>query len=254
MTDLVSVITPTYNAQAYLEEAILSVMAQSYGNWEMIIVDDASGDRTAEIAEMYAKKESRIRFIRLERNSGPAVARNRAIEEAEGRYIAFLDGDDIWAGSKLEKQIAFMKERDVALSYTDYYRIEESGGRKIDLIHAPERVDYRELLKQNVIGCLTAVYDTKKVGKLYMPDILKRQDFALWLDILKKVPFAYGLNEPLAYYRVRSSSISSNKIASSLYNWKLYREVEKLPWYKAVYYFGWYTYRSFQKYRPQISK
>ena len=116
-------------------------------------------------------------------------------------------------------------------------------------INIPEKVDYSELLKQNIIGCLTAMYDTEKVGKIYMPNMRKRQDFGLWLKILKKVPYAYGIDEPLAYYRVRSTSVSSNKIEASKYNWKLYREVEKLPLYKAIYYFGWYTYRSILKYR-----
>ena len=249
MSGLVSVITPLYNAEKFIASTIESVLAQSYGDWEMIVVDDASTDSGVEVVKEYRKRDGRVRLVELERNSGPAVARNRAIKEAAGRYIAFLDGDDIWDEKKLEKQIAFMKEGDMALSYTDYYRIEESSGKIIDKIESPPSVDYYELLKQNVIGCLTAVYDAKKLGKLYMPEIRKRQDFALWLKILKKVPRAYCLNEPLALYRVRSSSLSSNKILSSLYNWKLYREVERLPWYRAVYYFGWYTFRSLRKYR-----
>ncbi len=245
----VSIITPLYNAESFIAETIRSVLSQTMDEWEMIVVDDCSTDRSAEVVREVAAGDRRIRLVRLEHNVGPAVARNRAIELAKGRYIAFLDGDDMWSERKLERQIAFMKDRDIALSYTDYYRIEERSGRRIDLIRAPEKVDYRELLKQNVIGCLTAVYDTEKLGKVYMPEILKRQDFALWLKILKRVPFAYGLNEPLACYRVRSASVSSNKIRSSLYNWKLYREVEKLPWYEAAYYFGWYTFRSLRKYR-----
>ncbi len=247
--DLVSVITPLYNCEPYAAETIASVLKQSYEEWEMIIVDDCSTDRSAEVVENIAAKEPRIRLLRLERNMGPAVARNRAIREARGRYIAFLDGDDIWSEKKLERQIAFMEERDVALSYTGYYRIDEISGETIDRIEVPETVDYKELLKQNIIGCLTAVYDTEKLGRVYMPEIRKRQDFGLWLAILKRIPYACGLNEPLAYYRIRSASVSSNKILSSAYNWKLYREVEKLPWYKAVYYFGWYTYRSLRKYR-----
>ncbi|WP_457594799.1 glycosyltransferase family 2 protein [Hydrogenimonas sp.] len=245
----VSIITPLYNAESFIAETIRSVLSQTMDEWEMIVVDDCSTDRSAEVVREVAAGDRRIRLVRLEHNVGPAVARNRAIELAKGRYIAFLDGDDMWSERKLERQIAFMKDRDIVLSYTDYYRIEERSGRRIDLIRAPEKVDYRELLKQNVIGCLTAVYDTEKLGKVYMPEILKRQDFALWLKILKRVPFAYGLNEPLACYRVRSASVSSNKIRSSLYNWKLYREVEKLPWYEAAYYFGWYTFRSLRKYR-----
>ena len=215
----------------------------------MIIVDDISLDSSNEIIEEFIKKDSRIKLIKLEKNSGPAVARNKAIEEAKGRYIALLDSDDLWHPEKLSKQISFMQENEIALSYTRYYSVEEESGEIIDQTNIPEKVDYNELLKQNIIGCLTAVYDTKKLGKVYMPEIQKRQDFALWLDILKRVPYAHGIEEPLAYYRVRKTSVSSNKLLASTYNWKLYREIEKLPWYKAIYYFGWYTYRSVLKYK-----
>ena len=142
-----------------------------------------------------------------------------------------------------------MQKENIALSYTGYYRIEEESGEIIDQIHMPKKINYSELLKQNIIGCLTAIYDTQKIGKVYMPDIRKRQDFGLWLKILKRVPYAYGIDEPLGYYRVRTNSVSSNKILASTYNWKLYREVEKLPIYKAIYYFGWYTFTSILKYK-----
>ena len=142
-----------------------------------------------------------------------------------------------------------MQKENIALSYTGYYRFEESAEEIKDEVIVPLKVNYHELLKQNIIGCLTAVYDTKIVGKVYMPLIRKRQDFGLWLEILKKVPYAYAINEPLAYYRIHYDSISSNKIISSQYNWKLYREVERLPWYKAFYYFAWYVYRSILKYK-----
>ncbi|MDM5272399.1 glycosyltransferase family 2 protein [Sulfurovum sp. zt1-1] len=249
MRELVSIITPSYNSEKYIAQTIESVLNQTYTEWEMIIVDDRSTDNSDALIERYAQKEERIKYIVLEENSGPAVARNRAIKEAQGRYIAFLDADDLWAPQKLEKQIAFMQKENIALSYTGYYRFETSIEQIIDEITVPLKVDYHELLKQNIIGCLTAVYDTKILGKVYMPLIRKRQDFGLWLKILKEVPYAYGMNEPLAYYRIHDDSISSNKIISSQYNWKLYREVEKLPWHKAVYYFAWYTYRSLLKYK-----
>jgi len=248
---VVSIIIPSYNSSEFIAQTIESVLVQTYRDWEMIIVDDVSSDHSIEIVEEYVKKDDRIRLIKLEQNSGPAVARNRAITEAQGRYIAFLDSDDLWHKDKLSKQISFMQEYDIALSYTGYYRIEEESGEIIDQVNIPTKVDYFELLKQNIIGCLTAIYDTEKIGKVYMPDIRKRQDFGLWLDILKKVPYAYGIDEPLAYYRMRISSVSSNKIQASKYNWKLYREVEKLPLHKAIYYFGWYTYRSILKYKKQ---
>lgn len=249
MKALVSIIMPNYNSAQFIEETITSVLSQTYENWELILVDDLSSDDSINIIESLISQDKRIKLIKLRQNSGPAIARNCAIEEATGRYIAFLDSDDLWHPRKLSKQISFMKEHDIALSYTGYHRIEEENGGIIDQIHVPEKVEYSELLKQNIIGCLTAMYDTQKLGKVYMPDISKRQDFGLWLNILKKVPYAYGIDEPLAYYRVRTASVSSNKILASKYNWKLYREVEKLPLHKALYYFGWYTYKSILKYK-----
>lgn len=249
MNGLVSIITPSFKSKKFIKETIDSVLNQTYEHWEMIIVDDVSPDNSNEIIEEFIKKDNRIKLIKLEINSGPAVARNRAMEEAQGRYIAFLDADDLWAPQKLEKQIAFMQKENVALSYTGYCRFEKSVEQIKDEITVPLKVDYHELLKQNIIGCLTAVYDTELLGKVSMPLIRKRQDFGLWLKILKQVPYAYAINEPLAYYRLHADSISSNKIISSHYNWKLYREVEKLPWHKAVYYFAWYTYKSFLKYK-----
>ena len=249
MKDLVSIIMPNYNSAQFIEESFVSILNQSYQNWELILVDDCSADDSIEIIESLTADDKRIILIKLAENSGPAIARNRGIKEAKGRYIAFLDSDDTWHPEKLSKQIFFMKEYDIAFSYTGYYRMEEDSEQIIDEIYVPQKVDYSELLKQNIIGCLTAMYDTQKLGKVYMPDILKRQDFALWLSILKKIPYAYGLDEPLAYYRVRTASVSSNKILASKYNWKLYREVEKLPLHKAIYCFGWYTYRSILKYK-----
>ena len=249
MQELVSIIMPNYNSASFIKESIESVLAQTYEKWELIFVDDCSTDDSVKIIESLIADDKRIKLIKLAENSGPAVARNHAIKEAKGRYIAFLDSDDLWYPDKLSKQLSFMKEQDVPLSFTGYDRIDEQSSMVIDQLHVSFRVDYDELLKQNIIGCLTAMYDTQKLGKVYMPDILKRQDFALWLTILKKIPYAYGLDESLAYYRVRTASVSSNKILASKYNWKLYREVEKLPLHKAIYYFGWYTYKSILKYK-----
>ena len=245
----VSVIMPSYNSEQFLPATIDSVINQTFTEWELIIIDDCSSDNSNKIIEYYMQRSEKIKLISLESNCGPAIARNRGIGEAKGRYIAFLDSDDLWYPDKLLKQISFMKEHNAALSFTGYYHIDEKSGTVIDQMYIPDKINYSGLLKQNIIGCLTAMYDTQKLGKVYMPDILKRQDFALWLTILKKIPYAYGLNEPLAYYRVRTASVSSNKILASKYNWKLYREVEKLPLHKAIYYFGWYTYRSILKYK-----
>jgi len=246
---MVSIITPSYNSKQFIQDTIDSVLAQTYQNWEMIIVDDYSSDGSVAYIRSIIKEDKRFRLIALKQNVGAAKARNRAIQEAKGRYIAFLDSDDMWSIDKLEKQIRFMKEYTIALSYTSYYSMEEISGKVIKEITIPKKIDYSELLKQNIIGCLTAMYDTEILGKVYMPNIRKRQDFALWLKILKKVPYAYGIEEPLAYYRMRYNSISNNKFKASLYNWKMYRKIEKLPLYKAIYYFGWYTYRGLQKYK-----
>ena len=248
MNSLVSIITPSHNSMQFIPETIDSVMNQTYQNWELIIIDDHSQDNSVETVEKYLEKDNRIKLIKLIENSGPAVARNRGIQEAKGRYIAFLDSDDMWMPDKLSKQLSFMQNHHISLSFAGYYRIKEEDGAIIDYVSALKSVDYKELLKQNVIGSLTAMYDTDILGKVYMPEIRKRQDFALWLKILKKIPYARGLDEPLAYYRVRNESLSSNKIAASRYNWKMYREIEKFPLPKAIYYFGWYTFRVMRKY------
>lgn len=246
---MVSIITPSHNSSKFISKTIDSVLSQTYQNWEMIIVDDCSPDNSNKIIEQYIKKDNRIKLIKLEKSSGPAVARNRAIKEAQGRYIAFLDSDDYWDKNKLSKQLHFMRQNDIEFSFTGYHRIKEDTNEIIDYQSVPENVDYETLLKQCVIGCLTVVYDTQKLKKKYMPSIMKRQDYALWLKILKKIPYAYGFNEPLAYYRVRKSSVSSNKLIASSYHWKVLREVEKLSFYKSVYYFGWYTFKSIIKYK-----
>ncbi len=246
---MVSIITPSYNSEQFIRQTIDSVLLQTYENWELIIIDDCSPDNSNKIIEEYIQRCEKIKLILLDSNSGPAIARNKGIEQAKGRYIAFLDSDDIWMPEKLSKQLTFMQKYNISLSYTSYSHIEEESGKIIQYVHAFNKVNYSELLKKNIIGCFTAIYDTEKLGKVYMPDIRKRQDYALWLALLKKVPYAYGLDEMLGHYRVRSNSVSSNKILSSKYNWKLYREIEKLPLYKAIYYFGWYTYKSILKYK-----
>jgi len=246
---MVSIITPNYNSESFVRQTIDSVRSQTHTDWEMIIVDDVSSDKSTQIIEEYMQKDKRIKLIRLKNNSGPAQARNRAIKEAKGRYIAFLDSDDYWHKDKLTKQLKFMQDHHCELSFTAYESIDELTGETIKKIAVPLRIDYKTLLKQNIMGCLTVMYDTQKLGKVMMPDIIKRQDYALWLKLLKQVPHAYGLDEPLAYYRVRNFSVSSNKIIASKYHWRVLRDIERLPLYKAIYYFGWYTYKSIMKYK-----
>jgi glycosyltransferase involved in cell wall biosynthesis len=248
-TELVSIITANYNAAKYISDTIESVLAQSYDNWEMIIVDDCSSDNSIEIIESYIAKDSRIKLVQLEQNSGAAVARNRAIELAQGRFIAFLDSDDLWQSDKLEKQISFMLKNGYIFSYSHYDLIDEDNKRYGTTFKAPPKVSYNDLLKTCSIGCLTAIYDTKSLGKVTMPLILKRQDYGLWLKILKKIDYAYCYDESLAIYRTRTNSISSNKIKAAQYQWKIYRDVEKLGIFKSIFYFIHYVYNGLRKYR-----
>lgn len=232
----VSVITPSYNCEDFLEETIQSVIRQTFQDWELIIVDDHSSDSSYSIAQIFSKKDSRITAIRLPENGGAAVARNTAIERAKGRYIAFLDSDDLWKENKLEQQLQFMQDNEYEFTFTNYdihslldNSIQE---KKIQL----KKLSYNELLNTNRIGCLTAMYDTARIGKIFMPLIRKRQDYALWLQVLKQVEYAHLLPKSLAIYRVRHESISSNKIDLVKYNWKLFRDIEKLSIFKSAYY------------------
>jgi teichuronic acid biosynthesis glycosyltransferase TuaG len=245
--DLVSIITPSYNSARFVQDTLNSVLNQSYQNWEMIIVDDVSSDDSIEVIKKFTEKDNRIKLIQLENNSGAAVARNKAIEMAKGKYIAFLDSDDLWKPEKLEKQIQFMKDNNSLLSYSNYTLIDEEG-KDLNIIKKPiSKITYKEQLKENQIGCLTAIYDQEKLGKIYMPLIRKRQDYGLWLNILKKIEHADKIDEVLAIYRIRKSSISSNKIEMLKYNFDLFNKHQKLSKLKSFYYLCWNIYRKIRK-------
>jgi len=230
----VSIITPTYNSIRFIEETIQSILNQTYQNWELLITDDCSTDGTWKLLQKYQKQDERIKIFRLEKNSGPGVARNNSIKNAKGRFIAFCDSDDQWKPDKLEKQIKFMLENDLAFSYTSYDVINEEGNT-IGQVKAPAKIFYTTMLRNNYVGCLTAIYDTKNIGKLYMPEIRNRQDWALWLKILRKIPYALGIQENLAFYRDRSKSISSNKIKMVKYNWVIYKNVLGFSIVKSIF-------------------
>lgn len=236
---LVSIVMPMFNSESYVKSSVQSIILQTFSNWELMLVDDCSKDASMRIAEELAESDSRIKLISLDENSGAAVARNAGILAASGRYIAFLDSDDLWAETKLQKQIEFMKREDCALSYTWYECVDECGARSGKVLCPPKKLTYKEMLKSNQIGCLTAMYDTAKVGKVLMPLIRKRQDYGLWLRILKQVEFAYCLSESLAFYRQRTGSISSNKLEMMKHNWSLYRDVERLSVQDSAYYLAW---------------
>ena len=253
MNNLVSIITPSYNSARFISLTIESVLAQTYENWEMIIVDDCSPDNSNEIIKKYCKKDNRIKLIKLEKNVGPAVARNIAIKEAKGKFISFLDADDLWLPEKLEVQIKFMKTHDLVFMYSAYKVIDEDGN-DLGIFVPPEEVTYYSILKTNPIGCLTAIYDAEKLGKVYMPDILKSQeDYAAWLKILKQIKKTKGIKEPLAIYRIRKNSVSSNKLKAAKYQWKIYREVEKLDLIRSIYYFLHYAWNGLRKYNRGVN-
>ncbi len=244
MSKLVSIITPLYNSHDFAANTIKSVLAQTYQNWELIIIDDASTDGSAKIAESFAIKDERIKLIKLDANKGPAAARNRGIKEASGRYIAFLDSDDLWHEEKLNKQLNFMEKNHYAFTYTRFEKINEAGKVISTISPYKKEVSYYDLLKSNHIGCLTAMIDLKILGhKIYMPNLRKRQDQGLWLDVLKIIDNAYCLHEILGQYRIRKGSISINKIDNIKYQWKLYWEVEQLGFIRSMYYmfsYAWY--------------
>lgn len=232
---LVSIITPVYNSEKYLSENIRSVRAQTLSNWEHILVDDCSSDGSEALIKSFQEKDPRIKYHRLETNSGAGIARNKAIELAKGDYIAFLDSDDQWYPEKLEKQINFMEENNHHFTFTDYDMVDENGQKIPKTIKSKPIVTYKRALYKNPIGCLTVIYDVNFFGKQYMSSIRKRQDYALWLKLLKKTN-GYGINECLASYRSGNESISANKLDLVKYEWKIYREIEGLSWFKSAFY------------------
>ncbi|WP_299395022.1 glycosyltransferase family 2 protein [Pelagibius sp.] len=224
---LVSVITAAYNAEAFIGETIASVQDQTLQDWEMLVADDDSGDNTAAIVGTCAAADPRVKLVTLPRNGGVAAARNVALEKAKGRFIAFLDSDDLWMPEKLERQVAFMRQRDCAVSYTAFRRINEDGRQLGRLITVPERLTYTQLLKNTAIATLTGMVDTDRTGPIRMTEA-RRDDFILWLSILKRGFVAYGLQEDLARYRVVQGSLSSKPKRSAAWTWSVYRKVEKL--------------------------
>ena len=247
MFELVSIIIPCYNASLFIEQTIQSVLSQTYSEWEMLIVDDCSTDGSDRIINEYVKQDKRIKYYKTSSSSGsPVLPRNIAIEKAFGKYIAFLDSDDIWLPTKLEEQLKLFDDDKVAVVYSNYEKINEKGDRSDRIIKAPAEVDYHNLLKSNVIGNLTGIYDTGKVGKVYCQNI-HHEDYILWLSILKKGFIAKNTNTVTALYRVRNNSVSSNKIKVLTWQWNILRNVEKLPFYKSVYCFMAYAIKAILK-------
>lgn len=235
---LVSIIMPTYNCAKFIGKTIESVIAQTYENWELIIVDDCSKDNTEEVVSKY--KDNRIKYHRLENNSGAAVARTEAMKKARGSYMSFLDSDDLWKKDKLEKQLEFMNKNNYNFTCTEYEQIDEEGNMLNKVIKVKKRADYNRILLDCPVGNSTVMYNVEKLGKFEVPNIRKRNDDALWLQILKKEKYIYGMPDILMEYRIRSNSISSNKLSLVKYHWQLYRKIEHLSVFRSVFHICWW--------------
>lgn len=245
---LVSIITPAYKAEKYIEETVRSVQRQTYPNWEMIIVDDCSPDKTHAVATEISQTDNRVRSLKQERNSGPAASRNVALQHANGRWIAFLDSDDLWLPQKLERQIAFHRSVNAKITFTEYRRISSNGESIGKVIRIPDRLDYRSLLGNTAIATSTVIVDRDKTGTFLMKDIYY-DDFGCWLDLLRTGGFAFGFHEDLMRYRVLDHSVSRKKGHSALQVWNTYREVENLGIPASLFYFLSYALRGVLKYR-----
>jgi teichuronic acid biosynthesis glycosyltransferase TuaG len=234
MEILVSIIAPCFNAAAYIQQTIVSILNQSYTHWELLIIDDCSTDNSAEVIGSYLG-DPRIRLYRQDTNKGPGPARNVGIAAAKGKIIAFIDSDDLWSPMKLKLQVAFfLKNFNVALVFCDYEQMDQNGRLLSRVVRAPAVVDYRMLLKSNFIGGLTAAYNVEIVGKRYFVSH-GHEDYILWLSILRDGYKAYNLQLPLAQYRLTSASRSSNKFRTATYQWNVYRDFEHLTLARSCY-------------------
>ena len=243
----VSIITPSYNAARFIKDCIQSVICQSFENWELLIVDDYSKDNSVEIITKYTQEDDRIQLIALNENIGAAAARNIAIRKAKGRFIAFLDSDDVWKNDKLAKQLDFMKTNDFAFTFTAYQPMSEDGKNMRSIVSAPKIMTYRSYLRNTIIGCLTVMIDRQKTGDFQMPNIRSSHDMALWLHFMKRGFKAYGLNESLAHYRIVSSSNTAKKWKAAKEVWEVYRKVEKLSIIYSAYNFISYVFNAVKK-------
>ena len=246
--ELVSIITPAYRAAAFVQDTIRSAQGQDHTVWEMLIVDDCSPDDTRERVSALARTDARVRLIHQSTNQGPAVARNIALEAANGRFVAFLDSDDLWLPHKLSTQLEFMRTRDAAMSYTEFCRMSPDGTRIGHRISVPPTLTYRQLLCNTAIATSTVMIDQLKTGRVRVP-IAPYDDFAAWLSILRRGHLAHGLQRDLMRYRVVSGSISRSKRRSASWVWITYRRIEGLGRLRSSWCFANYAVRGWLKYR-----
>jgi len=244
----VSIITPVYNSSKYISQTIESVFSQTHKNWELLITDDGSTDNSHEIIRKYHEKDSRIKYKRLNKNSGSGIARNTSIEMAKGDVIAFIDSDDLWDPTFLEESLNYMEKMKAGIVFSSYRRLSEDLSINLGVFKVPDAINYAGMLKSCAISCLTGIYHIARCqGKVYMPAIRRRQDYCMWLTLLKRVDFAYGIDDVLATYRICSRSVSRNKFKAAQYQWIVYRRIEKLSLIRALYYFTHYTINGFTK-------
>ena len=248
MSEMVSVIMPVHNAGKYLEEAIRTVMSQTYSNWELLVVNDNSTDNSMEIASRLADEDCRIKIFDNPTPTGyPATPRNMAVEHASGRYIAFLDSDDVWLPGKIEHQLPFFDESEkIGVVFSNYEKVDEYSNREERVVKARKITSYKQLLLGNVIGNVTAMYDVERVGKVYFSKV-RHEDYAMWLSILKRGFVARNTGKVVALYRVSHNSVSSRKLALLSWQWRIYRDVEHLNVFKSAYYYLNYAIRGFFK-------
>ena len=244
---MISIVTPVYNAAAFIRQTMEMVQAQTYTDWELILVDDGSKDNSCELIEDYLKEnpDERIRLIKKGINEGAALSRNRGIKEAKGRYIAFLDADDVWLTHKLQRQMEFMKEKDAGFVFSAYEFGDEEAIGTGRIVHVPDSLTYKKALSRTVIFTTTVLLDTTKVSKdlIYMPNV-PSEDSATWWQILRNGHVARGLDEVLAIYRRPGKSLSSNKLKAIQRIWYLYRKVEKLSLPSSCIAFMGWAYRA----------
>ena len=244
---LVSVIMPCYNMERFLPQTIASVVGQTFEDWELLIVDDASTDGTHDVLKQAGDHDQRIRWFVKPEHSGIADTRNRCLQMAQGRYLAFLDADDLWYPNKLERQLKFMTEGNIGFSYTSYDCVDENGTPLDKTVKTAGNLDYKSFLRNTIIGCSTVMLDADIVGQVTVPDFRTSEDTATWLGILKKGIIAHAFDESLTSYRVRRKSASSNKMKASYDLWTVYRKHEKLSFFNALYCFCCYAFNAIKK-------
>ena len=243
--NLISIVVPVYNAESFIKTTMATVQAQTYAEWELLLVDDCSSDSSCGLIQLEIDKDSRIKLIHQEVNKGAASARNRGVLEAQGRYICFLDADDIWDADKLEKQINFMNEKSAGFCFSGYEFADEFGNGLGKIVQVPEKITYEQALKNTTIFTSTVMIDRNIVADedIFMPNI-PSEDTATWWNILKKYGIGYGLNENLVKYRRSTNTLSSNKLIAIKRIWNLYRKQERLPLIKSLYCMFFWAFRA----------